>query len=183
MERTFLKLPIFFPLLRSFLPVSEKVWNRIVFFKSFMRSSWSSAFEECSLENTDQIFCQKSKKFWFKTRWTAPTLEQKKFFSIGKFSSKRSFGHVKHVNVRFVEHADIFWPKITLLLTNVQNSSKPTDYFWKVISSTCFSVYVEGCVNCAVENSLQKSEGFPIINDWYWICFLNNFAQTICVVL
>ena len=128
-------------------------------------------------------FLPKVQKVLVQNQVNCPHTWTKKIFSIGKFSSKRSFGHVKHVNVRFVEHADIFWPKITLLLTNVQNSSKPTDYFWKVISSTCFSVYVEGCVNCAVENSLQKSEGFPIINDWYWICFLNNFAQTICVVL
>ena len=77
----FFETTTFFPLFRSFLPVSEKVWNQIFFFKCFMRSSWSSAFEECSLEITDDIFCQKSQKFWFKTRWNAPTREQKNFLT------------------------------------------------------------------------------------------------------
>ena len=104
---------IFFHYFEFFYQCPKKVWNQYVTFKSFMRSNWSSAFEECNLENTDDIFCQMPQKFWFKTRWAAPHLN-KKLFSIGKFSSKCSFGHVKHVKCRFVKHADIISPKIPL---------------------------------------------------------------------
>ena len=158
----------FFPLHRSFLPVSEKVWNRIVFFKCFMRSSWSSALEECSLENTDDVFTKSPKTFGSKPDKLPPDLI-KKVFSTGKFSSNCLFGHVKHVKCKFVNYADIFLPKILLLVTNVQNNLKPTDFFWKVNSSNCFFVYVRGCVNCSAKTSLQKSGVFHWLSIDNWL--------------
>ena len=179
-EWTFLSLPIFFLSFEVFNQCPKKSEIKWFFFQKFHALKLVLCLWRMQFGEYWRYFLPKSRKFWFKFRWIAAIFEQK-FFAKGEFSSYCSIGHVKHVKCSFVEHADLFCQKTPLSVRNVQNYLKPIDFFWKVLSSNCVSVYVEGSVNCAVENFSPKirklSTHFPTLIECWKVCSTKKFPQ------